>query len=51
MPAHEINLSPFKDCIISWFYDDLSSKEIAERLANNHNIVCTDCTIERRLKI
>ena len=29
----------------------MSSKEIAERLANNHNVVCTDRTIKRRLKI
>jgi hypothetical protein len=51
MPIPEINLNPFKDCIISWFYDDVSSKEIAERLANDHNVVCTNRTIERRLKI
>ena len=51
MPAHEINLNPFKDRIISWFHNDMSSKEISERLANDHNIVCTDRTIERRLKI
>jgi hypothetical protein len=51
MPVPEINLNPFKDRIISWFYDDVSSKEIAERLANDHSIVYTDCTIERRLKI
>jgi len=51
MPAHEINLNPYKDRIISWFYDDLSSKEIVERLANDHNVVCTNCTIKRYLKI
>jgi len=51
MPAHEINLNPFKDHIISWFNNDMSSKEIAERLANDHNIVCTNRTIKRRLKI
>jgi len=51
MPVPEINLNPFKDRIISWFYNDVSSKEIAERLANDHNVVCTDCTIKRRLKI
>jgi hypothetical protein len=51
MPPHEINLNPFKDYIISWFNNDMSSKEISERLANDHNIVCTDRTIERRLKI
>ena len=51
MPAHEINLNPFKDYIISWFNDGMSSKEITERLANDYNIVCTDRTIERRLKV
>jgi hypothetical protein len=33
MPVHEINLNPFKDYIISWFNNDMSYKEIAERLA------------------
>jgi hypothetical protein len=51
MPAHEINLNPFKDYIISWFNDDMSYQEIAERLANDYNIVCTNCTIRRHLKI
>jgi hypothetical protein len=51
MPTHEINLNPFKDHIISWFNDDMSYEEITERLANDHNIVCTDRTIRRRLRI
>jgi hypothetical protein len=51
MPAHEINLDPFKDNIVSWFHDDLSYKDIAERLLKDHNIVCTDRTIQRRLKL
>ena len=51
MPAHKINLDPFKDDIISWFHDDLSYKDIAERLLNAHNIVCTNRTIQRRLKL
>src|SRR5271155_4526833 len=50
MPAREINLNPFKDQIISCFDDSMSSEEITEHLANNYNIVCTDRTIERRLK-
>jgi hypothetical protein len=50
MPIPEINLNPFKDYIISWFHNDVSSKEIAEYLANDHSIVCTDRTIKRRLK-
>ena len=51
MPAHEINLNPFKDRIISQFYNDVSSKEIVERLANDYNVVCTNRTIKRQLKI
>jgi hypothetical protein len=51
MPVPEIDLNPYKDRIISWFYDDVSSKEIAERLANDHDVVCTDRMIKRRLKI
>jgi hypothetical protein len=51
MPAHKINLNPFKDHIIDWFDNGMSSKEITERLANDHNIVCTNCTIKQRLKI
>jgi hypothetical protein len=51
MPTHEINLNPFKDHIISWFNNDMSYKEIAERLANDHNIVYTNCTIRQRLRI
>jgi len=51
MPAREINLNPFKDYIIAWFDDGMSSEEITERLANNHNIVCTNRTIKWRLKI
>jgi hypothetical protein len=49
MPAQEINLNPFKDDIVSWFNDDMSFQDIAERLANDHNIVCTGRTIRRRL--
>ena len=51
MPAREINLNPFKDHIIAWFNDGMSSEEITERLANDHSIACTDRTIERQLKI
>ena len=51
MPVPEINLNLFKDHIISWFHDDLSYKDITERLLKDHNIVCTDRTIQRRLKL
>jgi hypothetical protein len=51
MPAHEINLDPFKDDIVSWFNDDMSSKDIAELLVNDHHIVSTNRTIKRRLKM
>ena len=51
MPVPEINLNPFKDYIISWFYNNVSSKEITERLANDYSIICTDRTIKQRLKL
>ena len=37
--------------MVSWFHDNLSYKDIAERLSKDHNIVCTDRTIQRRLKL
>src|SRR2546423_8308852 len=50
MPKPQINLKPFKGLITTWFNDDLSSDDIAKRLADEHSIVCTARTIERRLK-
>jgi hypothetical protein len=38
------------DCIISWFHNDMSSKEIVERFANGHNVVCTDFLRYRELQ-
>jgi hypothetical protein len=50
MPKPQINLQPFKGLITTWFNDDISSDDIAKRLADEHNVVCTARTIERRLK-
>jgi hypothetical protein len=51
MLAHQINLNLFKDQITSLFNDNLSAREIAERISSNHNITCTTRTIERRCKV
>ena len=51
MPIHKINLNPFKDRIISWFHNDMSSKDIAESLANDYSIVYTDCVTSLHRKI
>jgi phosphoribosylformylglycinamidine (FGAM) synthase PurS component len=50
MPRPQVDLKPFKGLITTWFNDDISSDDIAKRLANDHGIICTACTIERRLK-
>jgi len=38
MPAHQINLNPFKDQITSLFNNNISAQEIAERISSDHNI-------------
>jgi hypothetical protein len=50
MPTPTIDLKPFRNLITTWFQDDLSSHDIAKRLAEGHQVVCTGRTIERRLK-
>ena len=50
MPPPIINLKPFQSLIITWFQDDISCNDIAKRLADDHNVVCTGRTIKRRLK-
>jgi hypothetical protein len=50
MPPSTIDLKPFQGIITTWFYDDLSAHDIAKRLSEELNVVCTGCTIERRLK-
>ena len=49
MPKPLIDLGPYKGLITTWFQDDISC-DIAKRLANEHNIVCTGCMIKRCLK-
>ena len=50
MPVHEINLDMFKDDILSWFNNGVTSKDIVERIIRDHKIVCTNCTIQQRLR-
>ena len=50
MPKPQIDLSIFQDFIIAWFNDGISTDDIAKRLANEHNTICTSRTIKRRLK-
>src|SRR6266516_757512 len=50
MPPPTIDLKPFQGLIITWFQDDISCDDIAKRLADEHNVVCTGRTIKRRLK-
>jgi hypothetical protein len=50
MPAVTIDVKPFQELITTWFRDDLSAHDIAKRLTEEHNGVCTGRTIERRLK-
>jgi hypothetical protein len=50
MPPPTIDLKPFQILITTWFHDDISAHDIAKRLAEEQNIICTGRTIERRLK-
>ena len=50
MPPPTIDLKPFQVLITTWFHDNLSAHDIAKRLADKQNIICTGRTIECRLK-
>ena len=50
MPTPIIDLKPFQALISTWFNNDILLNDIAKRLANEHSVNCTSCTIERRLK-
>jgi Clr5 domain len=50
MPTPTIDLKPFQGLITTWFHNDLSAHDIAKRLAEEHSVVCTGRTIERRLR-
>jgi hypothetical protein len=50
MPKPQIDLNFFQDLIIAWFNNGISTDDIAKRLANEHNTICTGRTIKRRLK-
>jgi hypothetical protein len=50
MPTPTINLQPYKSVITNWFYENITSQDIAKKLAIDYNIACTACTIQRQLK-
>src|SRR5438477_4078035 len=50
MPKPLIDLGPYKGLITTWFQDDISCDDIAKRLADEHNIVCTGHMIKQHLK-
>jgi hypothetical protein len=50
MPTPTIDLQPYKGVITNWFHENNTSADIAKKLAIDYNIVCTACTIQRRLK-
>src|ERR1700722_10374894 len=49
MPNPKIDLKPFQGLITTWFNDNLSLDDIANRLANEYNATFTARTIKRRL--
>ena len=50
MPTPPIDLKPFQGLITTWFQDDILCDNIAKRLADKYNVVCTGCTIKQCLK-
>ena len=44
-----INLQPYKGVIANWFHQNVTTEDIAKKLAIDYDIVCTACTICRRL--
>jgi hypothetical protein len=49
MPTPTIDLQPYKGVITNWFHENVTTDDIAKKLAIDYNIVCTARTIRRRL--
>ena len=49
MPKPTIDLQPYKGVITNWFHENVTTEDIAKKLAIDYNIVCTACTIRQRL--
>jgi len=49
MPTPTIGLQPYKGVITNWFHENVTTDDIAKKLAIDYNIVCTACTIQRQL--
>ena len=45
MPTPTIDLKPFQALITTWFNDDITVDDIAKRLADEYNTICTGRTI------
>jgi hypothetical protein len=50
MPTPTIDLQPYKGVITNWFHENITSQDIAKKLAIDYNIACTARTIQRQLK-
>src|SRR5437588_10439040 len=50
MPTPTIDLKHFQGLIATWVNNDISVENIAKRLKDEHDIICTARTIRRRLK-
>ena len=49
MPKPIIDLRPYKGIITNWFHQNVTTEDIAKKLAVDYGIVCTARTIRRRL--
>ena len=50
MPTPTIDLQPYKGVITDWFHENVTTDDIAKRLAIDYDIVYTACTIWQWLK-
>jgi hypothetical protein len=49
MPTPTIDLQPYKGVITNWFHENITTDDIAKKLAIDYNIVCTACMIRWQL--